>query len=161
MYRIVTLTVVLMLTVFAFSQKIVTETVSTGGSSVVSGNVTVDYTIGELLVSTGKNGEIITQGMQQPQMTQQLLTIGGTENTLIVFPNPTEGKLYVSFSEQLTESVSFKLYGLDGKVIQVPVHSNNEKYTIDMSGCSAGTYMLEPIINSKAGGQPKVSIIKR
>jgi gliding motility-associated-like protein len=68
---------------------------SSGGSFSLDGNVVLDQTVGESVISTiGNNGFTLTQGFHQP-LTSGLLSIS-IETTLSSCPTSSDGSAYIS-----------------------------------------------------------------
>lgn len=160
MYRLLALHILLVISASVYSQQLVTETVSSGGNSFISSDVKIDYTVGEVFMTTVSNGEVVTQGLQQALVTQETLTVGETEYVMSAFPNPTHDFLYLSFSESPLQNMNIHLYDMSGINIPVQIHKNNDKYTIDMSVCVSGTYTLEIKFDNEFAKKSQVSIIK-
>ncbi|MFP4042487.1 MAG: HYR domain-containing protein, partial [Bacteroidales bacterium] len=73
-----------------------------------------------------------------------------TENNILVYPNPTRGKLYLEFEELNIQKIIVK--DINGKTVGNFNHSDTEKLnnlTIDLSTKPAGTYILK--IRYKSG----------
>ncbi|MEI6765483.1 MAG: T9SS type A sorting domain-containing protein [Bacteroidota bacterium] len=89
--------------VFCLGQSVERQVVATGGGSYTNGTtLAIDYTIGEIVISTiSGSGSILTQGFQQP-MPGSLVSV--PENTepaedVLVFPNPANEQLHISISK--------------------------------------------------------------
>ena len=64
-------------------------------------------------------------------------------NNLIVFPNPTEGKLNISFSSEITTPITFELYDISGRlVLDEQASSQKTSHEINVEGIESGSYVL-------------------
>ena len=64
-------------------------------------------------------------------------------NNLTVFPNPTEGKLNISFSSEITTPITFELYDISGRLVLVEQASSQKtSHEINVEGIESGSYVL-------------------
>jgi dienelactone hydrolase len=64
-------------------------------------------------------------------------------NNLTVFPNPTEGKLNISFSSEITTPITFELYDISGRlVLNEQASSHKTSHEINVDGIESGSYVL-------------------
>ncbi|MEL6973696.1 MAG: T9SS type A sorting domain-containing protein, partial [Bacteroidota bacterium] len=67
--------------------------------------------------------------------------LGGT--SLEIWPNPTNGPLQISFSEELNSDVDVAIYNLDGRFIrQARLQTAVKTAELDLSDLAAGVYLL-------------------
>lgn len=66
-----------------------------------------------------------------------------TINNLSVFPNPTEGKLTISYNSELTTPLVFELYDISGRLVlkETSTNASNAK-ELNIEGFDKGTYIL-------------------
>jgi hypothetical protein len=80
----------------------------------------VDYTIGEIVISTiSGSGSILTQGFQQP-LTGSLVSVPENVETVeevSVFPNPITEQLNISISETGTQSYEIAMMDQLGRLV--------------------------------------------
>ena len=75
-----------------------------------------------------------------------------TDNGLEVFPNPTNGKIKVSFTLQKDENVWFNLYDTQGKNLQLNDFEGKKgrnEVELDLQNYSFGTYFIDLQYNQK------------
>ena len=61
-----------------------------------------------------------------------------------VFPNPTDGKIFIKMNNNNNSSASFKLVGLDGRLLRTKeVDSSNGTFDFDLTGFPSGIYTLQ------------------
>ena len=67
--------------------------------------------------------------------------LGGT--ALEIWPNPTNGPLQISFSEELSGEVDVAIYNVDGRFVrQERLQSGVKNSELDLSDLAAGVYLL-------------------
>lgn len=66
-----------------------------------------------------------------------------TINNLSVFPNPTEGKLTISYNSEITTPLVFELYDISGRLVlkETSTNASNSK-ELNIEGFDKGTYIL-------------------
>ena len=65
------------------------------------------------------------------------------ENNFTVFPNPTEGKLNVSFSTETVTPISFELYDISGRLVLNEQSSSHKTFhEINLEDIERGSYVL-------------------
>ena len=61
-----------------------------------------------------------------------------------VFPNPTDGKLFIKMENNNNSATTFKLIGLDGRLLKTKaVDFSNGTFDFDLTGFPAGIYTLQ------------------
>jgi len=64
-------------------------------------------------------------------------------NNLTIFPNPTEGKLTISFANEIKSPISFELYDISGRLILSTTESTNvSKKELNIESIDNGSYIL-------------------
>ena len=64
-------------------------------------------------------------------------------NNLTIFPNPTDGKLTISFANEIKSPISFELYDISGRLILSTTESTNvSKKELDIESIDNGSYIL-------------------
>lgn len=114
--------------------------ISSGGNLYTSNNLMISTTIGEPIIETFSDNDIIlTQGFQQPQ-----LKIVGIQNytqevLATVYPNPTNSSIILQTKN--IQNLSYQLQSIDGKILQ---HStiNKDLTKISMEQLPANLYLL-------------------
>lgn len=135
----------------SFSQ----ETTNSGGGTGKAGNITLDWSIGELtLVSTVKNNNLVfTQGVLQGQLTAAPSFGGIAAGELIIFPNPTPAVINLLTGFLKPGTLTLLLYDVQGKLLQQSsevVNSFGSK-TMNLSSYASGVYMLKAIFKADDG----------
>ena len=122
----------------------------TGGTATGAGG-SATYTVGQVVYHqfTGSNGFII-QGIQQPWEISIVTAIKNTEDiTLdcIVYPNPTEGSLKLVIGSFDDNNMSFKLFNMNGILIQ-DFKIEDKETIILMDNLRSGKYFLKVVKNN-------------
>jgi hypothetical protein len=83
------------------------------------------------------------------------------QNTISLYPNPAQDKLYIEFSEQLNSEAKLELYDVTGKkVYEMPLKANNQKTEITNLNLSNGIYFYRFSNGEQNLQQGKLSITK-
>lgn len=139
---LVVATILLITTIGLIAQS---QTITSGGEASGSGG-TVCYTIGQTAFQTNSgSGGIITEGLQQAY---EIFSVTGIENTEIslihvsAYPNPVKDNLRLRVEEENVKDFSFKVYDIQGKLLQFRKLDGLETQ-IDMSSYVPSTYILK------------------
>jgi hypothetical protein len=133
--------ILLLFSVFMFSQTIEKSSISSGGASTNSGSVQMIYSIGEVNIAESTSGNIhISEGFISKGINESL---GIKKNTKIegvmVFPNPTVDYVNLRFNEAI--NAQLRVFDISGK--ELLVKKFNAKNTkVDFSFFSRGIYLL-------------------
>ncbi len=115
--------------------------ISTQGNSTSNSDGSLDYTIGEVVITFGTDGLIdLTQGFHQPIL--KLTTIQDLQVDLLleIYPNPATEQLNIQL-ENFEPGYSFQLYDALGKLLLTePLLSSNK--VIPFNSYSTGLYFL-------------------
>ncbi len=83
------------------------------------------------------------------------------QNTISLYPNPAQDKLYIEFSEQLNSEAKLELYDVTGKkVYEMQLKANNQKTEISNLNLSNGIYFYRISRGEQNLQQGKLSISK-
>ncbi len=131
----------LFLSLPSFSQIQVNQTVNPAGGNGGNSDVSLDWSVGQIAVSTLENDQsIIKQGLLQENIlvTQ---TVQHLEDPveIKVFPNPTSGKLVITISGK--NSLVYNLTDSFGKLVLKGQYVDNEN-TLDIKSLPPGEYFL-------------------
>tara|TARA_B110000459_G_scaffold201714_1_gene253014 strand:+ start:402 stop:863 length:462 start_codon:yes stop_codon:yes gene_type:complete len=121
------------------------EVIATQGDSYSNTSTQIDFTIGELLISTGTDGiNDITQGFHQTNWNFVGLEDHAPGYQATIFPNPTSEVLNITTST--FENVTYTLYDTQGKLI-LQDKLSSEQTSIRVGQLATGKYSL--ILDSK------------
>ncbi len=145
------------ITSYSSAQSLDPQVISTAGTSFVSGGNVLDWTLGEPATFTLNNGNLLTQGFHQPELTAVAIGNIYDNDGITVFPNPTADFIQVKF-EKGNENNTLELFSVEGKLILSQQTNSNTTSQIDMSPYSNGTYMLR--IKNKSSKDKSYQIVK-
>lgn len=138
------------------SYKIIRSNVGAGGSSnsvsTPKGKYTVSQSIGQSSVIgtySGK-GYYLRQGYQQPS--EKIKIVDAFYNNslkAIVYPNPFELSVSISFNETITKDISITLFDIHGKLVYSKLFSSSQNIQLELEDISQGTYILKALSNDK------------
>jgi hypothetical protein len=126
--------------IFCNAQTSDLQLISTSGQTTTQNQITMNWSVGEVVTSTFVNeNNILTQGIQQGKLT--VTDISEPEQVdfaLLVYPNPVKTELMIETVEQ---GKTYELYDFNGQLKKKGDLKTN-KVSIDMSGYASGTYIL-------------------
>jgi hypothetical protein len=129
-----------------FGQVTSPSLISSSGDSYSNNNVNMDFSIGEIVIETHQNNEILTQGFHQ-----EILKIhtGVSELDLVtkVYPNPTSDFVIVELENDNTAEIL--IYDINGKLMMTDKLDNERIKQFDFSKFSQGNYLLYINIKDK------------
>jgi hypothetical protein len=69
-------------------------------------------------------------------------------NKVKVYPNPSEGEVYLQFEKPLLKAVIIKVYSLDGRVVYTRT-TTHQLQPLDLSNLPGGFYLVELTVDGK------------
>ncbi len=143
----------------ATAQTIRNDVTASGGDYAASGNIVMEYTIGEPATET-LNGTnlIMTQGFHQPLLVVTSVDEYDHFSDVNVFPNPTSDKLCIDIPSQNDNAFDYSLYNNNGKLIGSESLTSG-KNAITLKSYAPGMYVLK-IQNNKSGQVSSYKISK-
>ena len=133
-----------------FSQDVSPVILSTAGETFQGNAIQLDWTIGELAISSIQNaGYQITQGFHQPFYTVSSINeLPSTIGQINLFPNPTADYLTMELSFDTYSTFLIQLFDTNGKLIWIKIKEGKEiKDNISLRGLPNGSYFLSFIID--------------
>lgn len=136
--------VALLLGVFCLSEGQAQEAILASGGTAAGSGGSVSYSVGQVAYINITNGTgSVNQGVQQPF---EFFIVGLDDNneitlSMIVYPNPTSDFIRLQFISDPTETLLYKLFDFNGRLLQHEQVRNKETL-IPMGDLSAGTYLL-------------------
>ncbi len=133
------------------------EVIASAGGYNVNGTLAISWTLGETIIPTFQNGNLIlTHGFQQ-----QLIVTAVEENLealvkVTVYPNPASDNINIRFEEPLDGEVIIQLLNSGGKLVKNDLMevSDIEK-ELNLQDLAAGVYFLK-LIKDKSSNVYKV-----
>ena len=121
------------------------EAVTAAGGSAKSGNLTVSWSIGEVMTETFVTPTFtLTQGVQQPQVKVEQVTSSPELSVykITAYPNPASDAVIVSVAEVAEHPLTLRVFDANGKLLQVKQITDSET-RISIADFAAGMYMLQ------------------
>ena len=116
------------------------EVVATQGDSYSNASANIDFTLGEVIIDTGTDGNNdLTQGFHQTNWNFLGVEDFAPNYEATIFPNPTEDVLNIRTST--FENVTYTLYDAQGKLVMQNILSA-EQTPIQVSQLAPGSYLL-------------------
>ncbi|HZV70834.1 MAG TPA: T9SS type A sorting domain-containing protein [Saprospiraceae bacterium] len=140
MKRLLILPVVLFWMISIHAQALSPEVVATAGTSFSSPTETLDFTIGEMMTSSFRDGSIIlTQGFHQPEILFVSIEKPDPEISFSLFPNPTERMITIESAKE--EMLQVRIYDSVGKTVATTAFFR-KKITLDLQTLISGYYIM-------------------
>ena len=138
------------------AQRLSPSVVAVSGGTARTPTMTLDWTLGELVVETATTPDrLYTQGFHQPtlQVSEQPGLIGAdADYQFTVAPNPVASYLTIGITAPESSALALLLTDMNGRQYNLPVVPASTKSTqIDMTLFPAGMYLLRI---GKADGPP-------
>ncbi|MBK7133180.1 MAG: T9SS type A sorting domain-containing protein [Bacteroidales bacterium] len=133
-----------MFSVFSVYGQVKQEVIASAGGYNTGGNLSISWTLGETIIPTFKNGNLIlTHGFQQ-----QLIITSVEENIDIlvnikVFPNPASDNLNIRFEEPIDGEVVITIIDSQGRLIKTEtIEATTTEKQISLQELGGGVYFL-------------------
>ncbi len=143
---VVTLTSVFFV-VSAGAQQIKQQVIASAGGFNVSGGMSLSWTLGETIIPTFRNGNLVlTHGFQQQLVISTLVEDIEGSVAVTIYPNPSSDILNIRFESPQDGDILIFLIDTEGKLVRTDriVAPETEK-KIDMQSLAAGIYYLKMI----------------
>ncbi|PLX20470.1 MAG: hypothetical protein C0599_09030 [Salinivirgaceae bacterium] len=130
----------MLFSIFCNAQTSDLQLISTSGQTTTQNQITMNWSVGEVVTSTFVNeNNILTQGIQQGKLTvTDIAEPEQVDFTLLVYPNPVKTELMI---ETVKQGKTYELYDFNGTLKKKGDMKTN-KVSIDMSDYASGTYIL-------------------
>jgi hypothetical protein len=137
---------------------------ASSGMSASTSTISMDYTIGEVAISTlSSSNNILTQGFHQGlSTTSGIDPMEGNTIPCTVFPNPVSDYLTIGFSDALQEDIMLCLTDITGKLLFQSVLTRggaSQSLTVPMVTYSPGMYFLR-LQYKESASNSTIKIIK-
>ncbi|PLW91988.1 MAG: hypothetical protein C0592_13105 [Marinilabiliales bacterium] len=95
------------------------NSINAGGNNVLSSGGSVSYSIGQTVYTfnIGQSGSV-AQGVQQPYEISVLTElVGAVDNEISIYPNPTNGLIFLNVENPDEQNLVFQLYNMQGELL--------------------------------------------
>lgn len=136
-----------------FSQSSNPEVIANAGEHVEGTTVQLDWTLGELAISSLENdGLRLTEGFHQPEVTLTAVAeLPADLGSLTLFPNPTADWLHLEMTFEQEQTIALELFDYQGKLLWVQEHRGSRlQEQTSLASLAAGTYFLRLSILGQA-----------
>jgi len=133
---------------FAKSQSASPQVIATAGDYFVGTNMSLSWTLGELITETVTDGTYtLTQGFQQPHYNISSIEEPKNNNNPLgdinIYPNPVADQLNVSFKDMNQKHVTIALIDMNGKILINDIaESTTSVKQLVMTNVAKGNYVL-------------------
>jgi hypothetical protein len=136
------------------------ESANASGRDATGSGGTVAYSVGQVVYTTTTDASgTVSQGVQQAY---EIFTLGIKETALNIsltaFPNPTMDNLTLQINDYNNEKLAFKLYDMQGKMLNSE-QINAQQTQINTSSLPSATYFID-VVNHENKKVQTFKIIK-
>lgn len=137
------LMLILLIGVNRLSAQNIHETIPVSGGEATGSSGSISFTVGQVVYQTYQGTNYSeAQGVQQPyEISIVDIEDGNMPGSVSVFPNPTDGLLWLIYNNKNGEEFNYQVTDITGKIIFGSSPANRE-VTINMNELPAGTYFL-------------------
>lgn len=123
----------------AFAQTITPSVINSTGGTAITGNLIVDWNVGESMMTTQSNGIIVTNGQLQP--IDVIISVEELTSSweISVYPNPTRDEFVITAPNAAVFEAS--LFDLAGKLISKQILMSTNR--MDVRSLANGSYYLQ------------------
>ena len=122
------------------------NSIITAGSNITGQGGSVSYSIGQPCYTPIQNSDfVISQGVQQPfeiSVITEIEEFTGLQLQINTFPNPSSDKLTIFFLDPVSETFTYNLLDINGRLIETKL-INNQSTEVLLSNLSASTYFIK------------------
>ena len=123
------------------AQTISPEVVASSGNTLISGDVVLDFTIGEVVIDTYTGTVILTQGFQQSRIIITHVPNEEYEVEFNIYPNPTSDYVMIDFNSPVSSIL--EMFDIQGKLILNHSLYNQESFQLNLQTVASGSYLLK------------------
>lgn len=138
---------VFLVPLLGFGQSTSPSLISSSGDSYSNSHTNIEFSIGEVVIETHQNNNILTQGFHQPILKINT-AVSELDFVTKVYPNPTSSFVIVEL-ENNNIIGDILIYDIHGKLIINHKLNKERKKEFDFSTFSQGNYLLHININNK------------
>jgi len=126
------------------------QVIATSGGSGQSGELAVEWTLGEPVIATLSNETtILSQGFHQPGLVITAIKMPvEIPYTLEAYPNPACDRLLIKLENEETADYQYGLYDMNGRLLEEK-ELQGDVTTVDMNHYPFGIYLLRISLSGK------------
>lgn len=127
----------------ARSQSISPMVIGSTGMYLNSGTNSVEFTVGELAVTTlNSPGNLITQGFHQTYTGSSYINENEVTFSIQAYPNPTIDELNITINGDISVEFNVDVYDSYGRKVLNVYTSSESKLKLSLAELAAGTYFI-------------------
>jgi len=160
--KVFALSGLLLLQFNANSQLVSSSVTNSSGGHYSQSAYSFDWSVGELAIVEPMKAEgsllVLTNGFLQPNLPAIIPVQHFSEEELKITPNPTYSKIDIKFATIHRGWLMMSVYDSRGKLLYTGKKRCNgvpDMERIDLSGFTAGTYLVRIELDPEKGSQPK------
>jgi len=146
------------------AQEILRSTLGVSGASTTITSNSKTYLVqqsvgqGSVIGKFQSNGIIVRQGFIQPPIISSKVIPEETNLQAIIYPNPVNNQVNISFKEQVKEPVSIRIFDMLGRSVFIKELNAAQELSINLSFLASAQYIF--LINT-GQKQFKANLIKK
>jgi hypothetical protein len=123
------------------------QVISASGNYAVAGAVSVSWTLGETVIPTQQNGDVIlTHGFQQQLIVSTIAENPELKVELTVYPNPVSDQLFLRFGSPAEEATEVFIMDAGGRLVKTEtIEASVTTKEINMQDLGSGIYYIKLI----------------
>ena len=131
-------------TLSSTAQSLDRQLVASTGSTATSANFQLDFSVGDLVVSTATSANyLLTQGFHQStDFSTSIPLIAAEGNDLFIFPNPTRDAITLQWSRDPLARYAVRVFDLLGQCVMSVGSITGNQRVLDLSALAAGAYSV-------------------
>jgi hypothetical protein len=140
------LSIIFLLTiVLSLKSQVKHDVLASAGDYSINGGVSISWTLGETVIPTFQNGDVIlTHGFQQQLIIATLEKNLDLQVEILIYPNPASDMLNLRFGSPTAEVMTLNLFDTRGQLVKtIIVEAPSSEKQINMQELAAGIYYLK------------------
>jgi len=108
-------------------------------------NNTICHNTGNLSVASGINWDSCSGSGARLEWPEDVFNNEDTDNPIRLYPNPSKGILHLQYNQDISDSMSFDIYNVEGRLMKSGTLKNtsDNQQTIDINSLVSGFYYLQ------------------
>ena len=124
------------------AQHLSPQVIGSAGGSYANSSITMDMTVGEVVIETFNNNTILTQGFHQGNLKVETV-VTDIKETVKVYPNPTTA--YLTIELEKSSNIELILIDVNGKIVLQDKMINQQEKQLNLGKLAEGNYFLQLI----------------
>ena len=127
----------------SFAQQLTPTVIASGGGTLLSNNLALDFTIGEIATETlSVTGTLLTQGfLQGPDNSTGISETTVNTNDVLIYPNPVTSRIYLCYEDPSARPEKTIIKDPQGRTVLTQAF-DTQPLMIDLSTLAPGFYTV-------------------